>query len=442
MKKTTFRIFIVIALGCFVSCGNSTSSGTEASGVKPVVQIPFQFDVTNQVFKGTLTGTADLNNTYSEVAFDPDGGSLAAYNWNFGDGSTSSETEPLHSFSTPGAHVVTLTVQDNENETCDAAMTVVVTSTNNDPPAVRIQASGLVTLTGADYGISFIAMAEDAESDQLTYLWNFGDGTSATTRVANKTYSSAGEYQPSVTVTDSAGNSSSAHVCVVVFPSEEDKDGNTTGPDDFFTMSCAPNPGSFVHGSDTTVNLTLPLGPGTPISWQIISGVAGAPLQSSAWTGNDTFSVPAVEDSPPRIEYFPVRVSASNLNNAVTEDCDVFVYHFNGGGGGGAPPRRDIGENGDKVIYTVDTLATRGETLDVNIQMIDANGNPLQGEFSVTLAPGSSPDDPAALHSAAFLNSAGIAKFPLQMSLPAGAATLYGSFGGTRTTLTTVSISR
>ncbi|MFD5750891.1 PKD domain-containing protein [Streptomyces sp. NPDC127033] len=57
----------------------------------------------------------------------------------------------------------------------------------------------------------------DADGDALTYAWDFnGDGTTdATTAKASYTYNTAGSYQPRLTVTDSGGKSSVAHLSVV-----------------------------------------------------------------------------------------------------------------------------------------------------------------------------------------------------------------------------------
>ncbi len=49
----------------------------------------------------------------SSGSYDPDGGELA-YLWDFGDGTTSSEPNPVHAYTTNGTFIVTLTVTDDE----------------------------------------------------------------------------------------------------------------------------------------------------------------------------------------------------------------------------------------------------------------------------------------------------------------------------------------
>ncbi|WP_162794228.1 PQQ-dependent sugar dehydrogenase [Streptomyces paludis] len=59
--------------------------------------------------------------------------------------------------------------------------------------------------------------SSDPDGDALTYAWDFdGDGTTdATAAQASYTYRTAGSFQPRLTVTDSGGRSSTAHLSVV-----------------------------------------------------------------------------------------------------------------------------------------------------------------------------------------------------------------------------------
>lgn len=57
---------------------------------------------------------------------DPDG-SLTGYLWDFGDGQTSTEATPSHTYASPGSHTVRLTVTDNQAATARSTQTVTVT---------------------------------------------------------------------------------------------------------------------------------------------------------------------------------------------------------------------------------------------------------------------------------------------------------------------------
>ncbi len=85
---------------------------------------------------------------------------------------------------------------------------VVMTGAENNPPNGTIIApAGNATIQEGE-SVSFEGMAEDPEGDDMTYLWNFGDGVSSTALVpGNHTYSNSGSYTVTFTVTDSKGAS-------------------------------------------------------------------------------------------------------------------------------------------------------------------------------------------------------------------------------------------
>lgn len=68
----------------------------------------------------------------SSGSFDPDG-SIVAYKWNFGDGSTSTLANPSHSFGSAGSYLAKLTVTDNVGSADGAGLTITV----NSPIALR-----------------------------------------------------------------------------------------------------------------------------------------------------------------------------------------------------------------------------------------------------------------------------------------------------------------
>ena len=110
-----------------------------------------------------------------ENSFDPDEDSLA-YRWDFGDGQTSTQPNPSHTFRAEGAEPqafqVRLTVTDPEGESHQRATTV---SLNNTPPVVDITSvpdGGFYTMGGIS-NVPLEAQVTDAEhSDaELFYQW-------------------------------------------------------------------------------------------------------------------------------------------------------------------------------------------------------------------------------------------------------------------------------
>ncbi|MDQ3289939.1 MAG: PKD domain-containing protein, partial [Bacteroidota bacterium] len=105
---------------------------------------------------------------------DPEGQALA-YAWDFGDGSTSNEANPSHTFtsSTSAKFTVTLTVTDNKGATDKT--TLVISLGNNTPPSVTITspaANTLYPLTKETvYNLRATVTDQNHSNSQLTYKW-------------------------------------------------------------------------------------------------------------------------------------------------------------------------------------------------------------------------------------------------------------------------------
>jgi PKD repeat protein len=75
-----------------------------------------------------LTGLAPLTVSFTGSGTDSDG-SIASYAWNFGDGTTSIQQNPSHTYNSAGTYTATLTVTDNGGATGTATVTITVTGT-------------------------------------------------------------------------------------------------------------------------------------------------------------------------------------------------------------------------------------------------------------------------------------------------------------------------
>ena len=76
------------------------------------------------------SGNAPLTVQFSsDGSYDPDG-AIAAYSWDFGDGSTSGEPNPSHTYSAAGTYTASLTVTDQDGATGSATVSINVTQLN------------------------------------------------------------------------------------------------------------------------------------------------------------------------------------------------------------------------------------------------------------------------------------------------------------------------
>jgi PKD repeat protein len=82
----------------------------------------------------TITNAAGCGGTFNFTNSSVATTGIASYEWDFGDGSTSTTTNPSHVYVTPGTYFVTLTVTDNNGCRSDIRKVIVY---NNTPPTVN-----------------------------------------------------------------------------------------------------------------------------------------------------------------------------------------------------------------------------------------------------------------------------------------------------------------
>jgi len=90
------------------------------------------------IFPSVTSGNSPLPVTFYASAYDPDG-SVVSYNWNLGNGTTSSVFNPTVTYQSPGNYTVTLTVTDNAGATATAAVSINVTSPTPPPTTAQLR---------------------------------------------------------------------------------------------------------------------------------------------------------------------------------------------------------------------------------------------------------------------------------------------------------------
>lgn len=120
-----------------------------------------------------------------------------AWLWNFGDGDTSTQQNPVHIYTDPGVYYVTLITWDSlgVTDTIDQAAPYYLTGSTAD-----FTVSKTNTCTGS------VLQTHNYSANAVNYLWDFGDGTTSALFEPTHTYNTTGiNYIISLKVTDSLG---------------------------------------------------------------------------------------------------------------------------------------------------------------------------------------------------------------------------------------------
>ena len=230
--------------------GSNSTTQTGFIVVEALPTVGFTFSTTGLTTQFTNT-TTGMGNTFL---------------WNFGDGTNSNLANPTHTYAAVGNYVVTLTATNSCGSSNQSA-TVTITAT---PPTAGFSSdvtSGCVALT-----VNF----QDLSSSNTTdWNWTFAGGNPATSTNPNPTvsYQTAGTYNVSLVVSNSAGN-------------------NTLTRNNYITVSDVPTAGFSASISNSTVNFTNTTTNGVSYVWNFGDGSSGTAINPThTYTTDGTFQV-------------------------------------------------------------------------------------------------------------------------------------------------------
>ncbi len=162
--------------------------------------------------------TADFVVTFTDTSTDLDG-SIAAWNWNFGDGNSASVQSLSHTYAAGGTYTIALTVTDNDGGLDSSSQQVAVSAGGGNAPPVAAFA-----YTCNAWNCSFDSSASSDDSGISSYSWDFGDGGNSELANPSHLYAANGSYTVTLVVTDEELVSDSASASIRV-----KKRGNTSG---------------------------------------------------------------------------------------------------------------------------------------------------------------------------------------------------------------------
>ncbi len=159
----------------------------------------------SQVPVAAFSASPTSGNTPLNVIFtDSSTGSPTTWSWNFGDGTSATVKNPVHTYSTAGSYSVTLKVGNSAgNNTTTKSSYIKVTAKNTTNATIPVvsfwgsRTSGTAPLT--------ITFTDASTNTPTSWYWSFGDGTYSTVQRPRHTYSKAGTYSVTLKASNAAG---------------------------------------------------------------------------------------------------------------------------------------------------------------------------------------------------------------------------------------------
>ena len=185
---------------CTIHVGSQTSSATTPVQVYARPTANFSANnacVGNPVQFNNTSTTNPANQTMS-------------YQWNFGDGQTSNQQSPSHTYNTPGNYNVTLTASCG-NGTCTSTKTQSVSIFS--PPTASFTANAVCQGNSTQ----FTNTTTNPSGQPVTYLWDFGDGQTSTQQNPTHQFATAGNHNVTLTATAGGSCSDSKTNAVIVY---------------------------------------------------------------------------------------------------------------------------------------------------------------------------------------------------------------------------------
>lgn len=161
---------------------------------------------------------------FSTGSFDPEEDNLVSWFWDFGDGNTSTEQNPFHTYETPseeGVYFVSCQITDDgtppQTGFGDFAIQIVGDFDSTSPWAIIVPQSSTVVTPGATINFDASASYSPVGSPIVSYDWLFtNDGSTDTGATVSQTFPDLGSYSVILTVRDEENRPGAIAIQVIV----------------------------------------------------------------------------------------------------------------------------------------------------------------------------------------------------------------------------------
>ncbi len=202
IEESTPLRFYVDGFQAMCRDANTSSGWLWTYPFSPGVVTNLDLTVPAEPLEADFTATPRSGHAPLEVQFtDLSIGNPAQWDWDFGDGGTSSEEDPSHTYTSPGTYTVSLTVRDAaSNQDTNVRTGYITVTVLPSPPVAQFKAD--VRQGPAPLTVQFTDLSSGSP---YMWTWNFGDGDTSIEQNPVHTYESPGTYTVYLSVRNAGG---------------------------------------------------------------------------------------------------------------------------------------------------------------------------------------------------------------------------------------------
>jgi PKD repeat protein len=186
-----------------VSLTATNAGGSNTSTVEGAVTVVKAANQPVAAFTWAVPAVAGSPVQFTDQSMPALGGTIASWAWNFGDGTSSTVRNPVHTFAAPGDYATTLRVKQGKVWSLVLQKTVHVQPAGPPPPPPAADFSAMPTSGTAPLAVQF---TDRSTGGATSWRWDFGDGGTSTVQSPSHTYAAAGTFTVTLTTTNAGGS--------------------------------------------------------------------------------------------------------------------------------------------------------------------------------------------------------------------------------------------
>ena len=188
-----------------------TGFSMSGNGNYDIVTLKYEAQPIANFFFNPLQPTILDTVEFTDSSFDS-AGYIVKWEWDFGDGSTSNDKNPVHRYQNHGKFTVRLMITDDGGNIVRVSKQIEII---NMPPVADFNYKVSDSIQDL---VIFNDSSNDPDGQIVSWYWDLGDGNSLTDRDFSHQYSKTGIYNVSLKVIDDYGDSNIKNITITTIP--------------------------------------------------------------------------------------------------------------------------------------------------------------------------------------------------------------------------------